>query len=103
MGIPMSLLWLAGVLLTRKVPASTAAIISLVVLLPTEPVMATTLAPIRFRASRAMSPSAVLGSETMMAGKSPTRRLHSTAAAPFSRAAGMNSWPSLAPCRVTNS
>ena len=68
MGIPMSLLWLAGVLLIRKVPDSTEAIISLVVLLPTEPVTATTFAPMRFKASRAMSPKAVRESSTTIAG-----------------------------------
>ena len=45
MGIPMSLLWLAGVLLVTKACSSTAATISFVVLLPTEPVTATTFAP----------------------------------------------------------
>ena len=47
MGIPMSLLWFTGVLAVRKVLSSTVAIISLVVLLPTLPVMPTTLQPRR--------------------------------------------------------
>ena len=64
MGIPMSLLWLAGVLLVTKACSSTAATISFVVLLPTEPVTATTFAPMRFSSSRAILPKAMRGSST---------------------------------------
>ena len=50
--------------LMQDYASRTAAVISLVVLLPTEPVMATTLAPMRFSSSRAMSPRAFRGSST---------------------------------------
>ena len=103
MGMPMSLLWLTGVLPVRYFRERMPAIISLVVLLPTEPVTPTTFRLRRIRSWRAMSPRAFLGSLTTMAGKSPSQRLHSTAAAPAARAPGINSWPSRAPSRATNS
>ena len=68
MGIPMSLLWFAGVFATLKEPSRTVETISLVVDLPTEPVMATALKPRRLRSSRAIRPRAMRGSSTMMAG-----------------------------------
>ena len=103
MGMPMSLLWLAGVLAVRKVDSSTVEIISLVVDLPTEPVTPTTFMPMRLRSPLAILPRAMRVSGTTMAGQSPSQRSHSTAAAPFSRAMGMKSWPSLAPFRAMKS
>lgn len=61
MGIPMSLLWLAGVLLVTKACSSTAATISFVVLLPTEPVTATTFAAASFQFFPGDSPQSNAG------------------------------------------
>ena len=68
MGIPMSLLWLTGVLPVRYLAERIPAIISLVVLLPTEPVTPTTFRPRRRRSCRAMSPRALRGSGVTTAG-----------------------------------
>ena len=58
LGAPISLFWLPSVLMMRKEEAITAATISLVVVLPTLPVMPITLAGILARYSAEISRSA---------------------------------------------
>ena len=89
MGRPRSLLKFFLVLWVWKVDCSTAAVISLVVVLPTLPVMPTTLQLICSRQCLAMAPRASLASGTTIIGTSASCRSPSAAAAPCSIAMGM--------------
>ena len=85
---------------------STAAIISLVVVLPTDPVMPITGMRKRLRCHAAMAPMALSEDATTMQGVSPASgsRSETQAAAPFIRQSRMNRCPSTrSPLKATNS
>lgn len=98
MGMPMSLLWLTGVLPVRYFRERMPAIISLVVLLPTEPVTPTTFRLRRIRPWRGNVSQGLPGISHHNGGK-----VSVAAAAQHGGRSGMpgppgiNSWPSLRP------
>ena len=106
----MSLLKLLGDALPFMVLASAASTMRRVVVLPLEPVMATTLPRRRPRHHRPRSPSATRVSPTSMSGNpagranSPARRSTIAAAAPCAAASAKKAWASnFSPRRATNS
>ena len=105
-GTPQWLFRLASAAWTRPSGASAAAAMSLVEVLPTEPVIASTRARVRARAARPNASSAGTTSATSSSGASggtPSgMRLTSAAAAPLSSACATKSWPSRASFSATN-
>ena len=105
-GTPSSLLKFFSVRWVLNRWLSTAEIISLVVVLPTLPVMPITGMLKRLRCQAARAPMALRDESTTMAGRSPSpgSRSVTQATAPFFRHAAMKSWPSTRlPLKATNS
>ncbi len=93
-GQPISLFKLPRVFTVLCLPAITAALISLAVVLPHEPVSAKTSSRYRRRCAAANCCNARSGSGVTKVGPASHGLWLTTGAAPFAKACGANAWPS---------